>query len=354
MHTARVVGRFPEVLGLLETGEVNLSTIDLVSGILTEENRKEVLAQIRGKTQREVEALVAATQGPEVPKDRVRVVRVAVPAGEKTAGDVSGVGELSQNRCNSLILHHRCGCAAGFARGLSLSSTQPQPLRQVTSQAPPLPPSSPPLRLESRFELQFVATEAFMKKLEKARALLSNRLDGMTLERVFEALMDEFLERHSPEKKQERREKRSEKSSERNSEKRREKSREEGSEERSQKSPDNSPRETSEKSPRKSSQTIQRPARPRERASNERDDGPIPEAIRDAVYQRDGGRCTYVGTTGQRCGSTHHLQVDHVVPRGRGGTNALANVRLLCGKHNRLEAERIYGANAIRQYRQRE
>jgi 5-methylcytosine-specific restriction endonuclease McrA len=205
------------------------------------------------------------------------------------------------------------------------------PLTATPTSASSVPPT---IRLEERFQIEFVATKAFMKKLEKARSLLSNRLDGMSFERVFEALLDEFLDRHSPEKKQERREKRAEKRSESNSEKRGEKS--------------------SEKVSEKSSRKIQGPARPREGATEARVDGPVSEATRDAVYLRDGGRCTYVGTTGQRCNSTHHLQIDHVVPRGRGGTNALGNLRLLCGMHNRLEAERIYGANVMRKYIPRE
>jgi hypothetical protein len=32
----------------------------------------------------------------------------------------------------------------------------------------------------------------------------------------------------------------------------------------------------------------------------------------------------------------------------------VGNLRLLCGKHNRLEAQRVYGAKAIRRYRPRE
>jgi 5-methylcytosine-specific restriction endonuclease McrA len=74
----------------------------------------------------------------------------------------------------------------------------------------------------------------------------------------------------------------------------------------------------------------------------------ILQATRDAVYARDGGRCTYRGATGKRCGSRHNLQIDHIVPFANGGSNALSNLRLLCAHHNRLEAERVMGPAATR------
>ncbi|MBP2680686.1 MAG: nuclease, partial [Candidatus Krumholzibacteriota bacterium] len=72
----------------------------------------------------------------------------------------------------------------------------------------------------------------------------------------------------------------------------------------------------------------------------------IPAAVRDAVFARDKGRCTYTGPDGKRCGSTHNLQIDHIVPFACGGTALIHNLRLLCGKHNRLSAERIFGPRA--------
>jgi 5-methylcytosine-specific restriction endonuclease McrA len=47
------------------------------------------------------------------------------------------------------------------------------------------------------------------------------------------------------------------------------------------------------------------------------------------VFTRDKGRCTFKGATGSHCGSTRHLQIDHIVPFARGGTNAASNLRLL-------------------------
>ena len=69
----------------------------------------------------------------------------------------------------------------------------------------------------------------------------------------------------------------------------------------------------------------------------------IPAATRDAVFLRDGERCTFVGRHGRRCLATYHLQIDHVVPFAFGGTHAPENLRVLCGAHNRRRAEFTFG-----------
>ena len=62
----------------------------------------------------------------------------------------------------------------------------------------------------------------------------------------------------------------------------------------------------------------------------------IPEAVRRAVWRRDGGTCCYQDPlTGVTCGATHLVQIDHIVPVAQGGSNDLVNLRLRCTVHNR-------------------
>ena len=62
----------------------------------------------------------------------------------------------------------------------------------------------------------------------------------------------------------------------------------------------------------------------------------IPAAVRRAVWRRDGGACCYHDPlTGVTCGSTHLVQIDHIVPVAQGGSNDIANLRLRCAVHNR-------------------
>src|SRR5678815_3102041 len=56
---ARCIAKFPEVFELLKANDINLGTISRVSRILTLENCGSVLASIRRKSLREVEAIVA-------------------------------------------------------------------------------------------------------------------------------------------------------------------------------------------------------------------------------------------------------------------------------------------------------
>jgi 5-methylcytosine-specific restriction endonuclease McrA len=77
----------------------------------------------------------------------------------------------------------------------------------------------------------------------------------------------------------------------------------------------------------------------------------IPAPIRRAVYERDGGRCTYVDKRGRRCTSRKRLEFHHEDPFGLGGTHSLRNLRLACRAHNALLAERDYGKDVMDRYR---
>jgi 5-methylcytosine-specific restriction endonuclease McrA len=80
----------------------------------------------------------------------------------------------------------------------------------------------------------------------------------------------------------------------------------------------------------------------------------IPAAVKRAVFKRDRGQCTYVSDDGHRCESRKFLQYDHVLPVARGGASTVDNVRLRCGPHNQLEAERVYGAGFMEEKKRRE
>ena len=73
----------------------------------------------------------------------------------------------------------------------------------------------------------------------------------------------------------------------------------------------------------------------------------VPKAIRQAVCERDGGRCTFTGPDGTRCGSEWHLELDHIVPLAKGGATTANNLRTLCRRHIQLEARREFGAAHI-------
>lgn len=61
---------------------------------------------------------------------------------------------------------------------------------------------------------------------------------------------------------------------------------------------------------------------------------PIPKEVVDAVWNRDGGRCVY-------CGSTENLHLDHIIPFSKGGDTSVENLQLLCQKCNLKKSNKI-------------
>ena len=50
------------------------------------------------------------------------------------------------------------------------------------------------------------------------------------------------------------------------------------------------------------------------------------------------------------CGSTVRLEVDHVMPRGKGGPSTVENCRILCKPHNLEAARQVYGDDWMDQF----
>ncbi|ACL67598.1 HNH endonuclease [Anaeromyxobacter dehalogenans 2CP-1] len=90
--------------------------------------------------------------------------------------------------------------------------------------------------------------------------------------------------------------------------------------------------------------------RPRASVRPSRDPGYIPAHVRREVWRRDGGCCQWRLANGEICGSTHALQLDHVVPRALGGESSVGNLRVLCAAHNLEAARRVFGDALIDAY----
>jgi 5-methylcytosine-specific restriction endonuclease McrA len=73
----------------------------------------------------------------------------------------------------------------------------------------------------------------------------------------------------------------------------------------------------------------------------------VPVAIRDEVWERDDGQCTFVGSAGRRCSSRHQLQLHHLDPHAKGGPVTAANITLRCRAHNLYAAEKDFGREHI-------
>ena len=60
----------------------------------------------------------------------------------------------------------------------------------------------------------------------------------------------------------------------------------------------------------------------------------IPDSIKATVLVRDGGRC-------RNCFSAVNLQVDHIIPRSKGGSSDESNLQTLCRRCNRRKWKKL-------------
>jgi 5-methylcytosine-specific restriction endonuclease McrA len=325
INAARCIERVPKVAALLLSGKLSLTALALISKILTRENAAEILPRAINKSTRDIDMLVSRHRPGRVTRDRVKPVCVMRPAepsctskatetpsvsraaeskgSSKCQADLtfsSGAGPKCQANLtfdSSKLLDNKTDTENAGQNGSAHDSAQDDELERVV--------------IEQMFKLEFMVKAEFMNKVERLKSLLSNRYPtGLAFEQLFEILMDDYLDRHSPEGRNAKR---------------------------------------AHKATAATSKKTKRCGRPSGHHSRH-----IPQSLRDRVCERDGGRCTYQSPDGKRCGSKHNLQVDHIQPYARGGLHAMSNLRLLCAKHNRLEAERAYGKGFMKQYTKKE
>jgi hypothetical protein len=176
------------------------------------------------------------------------------------------------------------------------------PDRVAASNSPPAAEKAPvqePIA-KARYKIQFTASAELRDKLERLKALMRSSVPDGDLAAIIEEAVTEKLERLEAK------------------------------------------RYAKTKAPRKSVE--------------ESDTSPssryIPAPIRRAVYERDNGRCTFVGDNGRRCTERDRLEFHHDNrPYGRGGDHDLSNIRLMCRTHNQYLAERDYGREVMARYR---
>ena len=165
-----------------------------------------------------------------------------------------------------------------------------EPMSQFSlSAAVELPIFGPPSKMEPlapcRIRFAFTATEEFLNKIERCRRLLRHKYPAGRLEEIFDELARNFLKKRDPDLKT-------------------------------------------------------RPAPPRATKPFRRE---IPQWVKDEVWKRDGGRCSFVSTEGRLCASQDFLEFDHVIPWALGGlSNTPGNIRLLCRSHNQHLGQKVF------------
>jgi hypothetical protein len=300
---------FPEVIGPLRDGKLCLSSIGELAKVLTRENHAVVTPRFFGLSAREAQELVAELQPRAVPSTRMVVTRVldqlapvartaCVPAPQLALASTPPPGPHPD--VVPLSRFPTSGIADGggaVEAGLAGQTRLPGARRDEIV----------PLSAEVR-RLHFNVGTQVVRKLEAARDGLSHAIPGASMEQVLEAALDLLLEKQARAR-------------------------------------------GLVKQPRTK---LPEPALAAPSSANaeplHRREGPreaIPAAVRRAVWERDGGRCSWPLDGGGCCGSTHRLELDHVVPWARGGESTPSNLRVTCAAHNRHAARHAFGTRCI-------
>jgi hypothetical protein len=170
---ARLVRRFPNILGLLERGEIHLTALGLLREHLTEDNHVELLRAASRKSKLELQELLAA----RFPKADVVASIRALPTG---TGD-----ETISSVVTSVATGPGLFGPAGPSRGPSVAASVAAPTAQSTHG----PSRMEPLSAE-RYKVQFTASEELRDKLERATLLMSHQNPRADLAVVVERALD--------------------------------------------------------------------------------------------------------------------------------------------------------------------
>ncbi len=382
---ARLIPRFPAVEAALRAGDLCLSSLRHLARVLRPENEADYLPRFFGLSAREAEAL-AAELLPRAVQPRREVVTLLKPVhpvhtceqarperGQRGETAAQPAPELTRSLLSSAptsvsastpavsVLPLPSGERAGV-RGAMTNSTLPLQAPLPTREVEPL---SADLR-----RLHLTVSTRLLGKLESAKAGLAHAMPGATTEQVLEAALDLLLEKQA---------------------------RRRGLVKRLRSPAGTAAGEALRTAAGTPSSTLAgraagaRATTPTSEFAGEvhvEADGPadvrvanrvasppvdlaavpaagplrglaaartrhIPAAVRREVWLRDGQRCQHPLDSGGRCGATHRLELDHVVPMALGGLSTAGNLRVVCRFHNQAAARAALGNPIMEEQRAR-
>jgi 5-methylcytosine-specific restriction endonuclease McrA len=333
---ARLVKQFPLLFDAIANGELHLTGLLMLGPHLTPENHVEVLGRAKFRTKKELAKLVRELSPlPQVP-DLIEPLRPAPATTLATTRPSWGhfassfeppvrdlrPGERPREWANddAVVADEAIGtppAGSALAPGEAPPTSEPELL-------PVAPAELPPITGPQQYQMQFTTSEEHVKLVERAKALLARERPGLALGEVHLEAMKllvatlekrKFAVTDRPRK----------------------------------------PARTSqapEEAAKFAESSAQAPAEPRQSPLTPRRRGRyVPAAERRQVFERDGGRCSYVDSHGGRCRETRYLELHHLKPFAQGGANLASNLTLRCAAHNALAAEEDFGRELIEQKR---
>jgi len=289
IQAARTAWRFPTIFPALADGQLNLTGVLLLGPYLNPANADELLGASAGKTKSEIEEWLAQ----RFPRSELLPLVTALPADGQLAPErvkLDGA-QLAPGQIESDDFDADGQLAL---ERVKFDDTQLAPERVTASATPArLTPAAP-----ERYSLQLTIGKGTHDKLRHAQALLGHAVPSGEVAEVLDRALDALI----------------------------------GQLER-----------------RKFAATGRPSSRPRRPSANPRH---VPAEVRRAVWQRDGGRCTFVSVAGHRCEARARLEFDHIEPVARGGRSTVNGVRIRCRAHNQYAAECAFGAGFMSRKRE--
>jgi hypothetical protein len=301
IEAARASRRFPAILDLLADGSLNLSTVRLLAPHLRLDNFEALVAMAKGKSKREVEALVARLAprpdvaasvrklpaSPPSAASRPAAVQPALASGTQ---EPAPFGPASISPAASLatqphVPQTTCSAADGGSRRVTSS-----PAAAAAPERPVHRPVVTALALE-RYRVQFTVGEATHEKLRRVQDLLRREIPdgdpGVIFDRALTLLLEDVARKK-----------------------------------------------------------LASASKPRLGVSAGTRSRHLPARVRRDVWLRDGGRCAFVAPNGRRCTERAFLEFHHREPYAIGGETTVVNISLRCRSHNAYEAELVFGSSA--------
>jgi hypothetical protein len=329
---ARLVQAHPEAVEPLRDGRLWLSSVAELGRVATPASFAEVLPRFFGCSSREAREVAAAIAPREAPPVRDQVTRLAPVDGRRASITSPGMAMTITTPPAPGPARSLAPYPASAAATLTLAAPlDSEPVRahepDLTHPARVHAPCDQvePLTAELR-RLHITVSRQFLRELETAKGGLSHAIPNATTEQVLHEALRLLLEKQARSRGEVKR-------------------------------PRNLTMEptVAASAPeatrvgvaaQAANQIVTEPRSPRREGPRES----IPAAVRRAVWARDGGRCSWLLDSGGRCGSTHWLELDHLVPWATWGGTTEANLRVVCAAHNRLAAREAFGERWMGKY----
>jgi hypothetical protein len=276
-----LIQRHLEVEAALRQGNLCLSSVIELAKVLTPDNVAEVLPRFFGLSRREAAAVAVSIRPVEKPASR-EIVTAVQPVASLITARVDQRSPVSPPAAASVLRPAEAELAADTLNSTGMGLPAAAPRRASVAQ----PSAIGPLDAE-RARLHITVSRRLLAKIEAAKAALSHSRPGASSEKILEAALDLLLAKHAKQK-----------------------------------------------------GLVQKP---RKAAAAAVSPETIPAAVKREVWKRSGGCCEWPLESGGACDSTLRLELDHVTPRALGGPSTVANLRVLCRRHNDLAARQAFG-----------